>query len=100
MMPLVGENRLLVFYGLKRINENPRIGLRNFLKSINSKVDESKVSFNIGPRINAAGRMKNGKVIVDLLVQEDREKASIMSNEVEFLNQNEELQKKMYFNKQ
>ena len=88
MMPLIDENRILVFYGLKRINENPRIGLINFLKSINSKIDESKVSFNIGPRINAAGRMKSGKIIVDLLVQEDRKKASIMSNEVEFLNQN------------
>jgi single-stranded-DNA-specific exonuclease len=98
MMPLVRENRLLVFYGLKRINENPRIGLRNFLKSINSKIDESKVSFNIGPRINAAGRMKNGKVIVDLLVQEDREKASIMSNEVEFLNQNRRATEKEVFN--
>ena len=88
MMPLIDENRILVFYGLKRINENPRIGLINFLKSINSKIDESKVSFNIGPRINAAGQMKSGKIIVDLLVEEDRKKASIMSNEVEFLNQN------------
>ena len=97
MMPLVDENRLLVFYGLRAINSNPRIGLRNFLKSINSKIDESKVSFNIGPRINAAGRMKNGKIIVDLLVQEDREKASIMSNEVEFLNQNRRATEKNVF---
>ena len=97
MMPLVDENRLLVFYGLKRLNENPRIGLRNFFKSINSKIDESKISFNIGPRINAAGRMKNGKVIVDLLVQEDREIASIMSNEVEFLNQNRRATEKDVF---
>jgi single-stranded-DNA-specific exonuclease len=56
-----------------------------------------KLSFNIGPRINAAGRMKNGKVIVDLLVQEDREKASIMSNEVEFLNQNRRATEKDVF---
>ena len=97
MMPLVDENRLLVFYGLRAINSNPRIGLRNFLKSINSKIDESKVSFNIGPRINAAGRMKNGTIIVDLLVQEDREKASIMSNEVEFLNQNRRATEKNVF---
>ena len=97
MMPLVDENRLLVFYGLRRINENPRTGLRDFLKSINSKIDESKVSFNIGPRINAAGRMKSGKIIVDLLVQEDREKANIMSNEVEFLNQNRRATEKKVF---
>ena len=66
MMPLIDENRVMVFHGLNEINNNPRLGLRNFLKSIN-KVDESKISFNIGPRINAAGRMKNGKIIVLLL---------------------------------
>ena len=75
MMPLIDENRVMVFHGLKEINNNPRLGLRNFLKSNNNKVDESKISFNIGPRINAAGRMKNGKIIVDLLVEEDPNKA-------------------------
>ena len=69
-MPLIDENRIMVFHGLKTINSNPRTGLRNFLKSINSKIDESKISFNIGPRINAAGRMKNGKIIVELLIEE------------------------------
>ena len=87
MMPLIDENRIMVFHGLRTINSNPRTGLRNFLKSINSKIDESKISFNIGPRINAAGRMKNGKIIVELLIEEDIEKANILSNEVEFLNQ-------------
>jgi single-stranded-DNA-specific exonuclease len=86
-MPLIDENRIMVFHGLRTINSNPRTGLRNFLKSINSKIDESKISFNIGPRINAAGRMKNGKIIVELLIEEDIEKANILSNEVEFLNQ-------------
>ena len=85
MMPLIDENRVMVFHGLKEINNNPRLGIRNFLKS-NNKVDESKISFNIGPRINAAGRMKNGKIIVDLLVEEDPNKAMSLSNEVEFLN--------------
>jgi single-stranded-DNA-specific exonuclease len=86
MMPLIDENRVMVFHGLKEINNNPRLGLRNFLKSNNNKVDESKISFNIGPRINAAGRMKNGKIIVDLLVEKDPNKAMSLSNEVEFLN--------------
>jgi single-stranded-DNA-specific exonuclease len=58
------------------------------LRSLNNKVDESKVSFNIGPRINAAGRMKNGKIIVDLLIEEDLDRANRLSNEIEFLNQN------------
>ena len=56
------------------------------MKPSNNKVDESNISFNIGPRINAAGRMKNGKIIVDLLVEEDPDKAMSLSNEVEFLN--------------
>ena len=86
MMPLIDENRVMVFHGLKEINNNPRLGIRNFLKSNNNKVDESKISFNIGPRINAAGRMKNGKIIVDLLVEEDANKVMSLSNEVEFLN--------------
>ena len=76
----------MVFHGLKEINNNPRLGLRNFLKSNNNQVDESNISFNIGPRINAAGRMKNGKIIVDLLVEEDPNKVMSLSNEVEFLN--------------
>ena len=87
MMPLIDENRVMVFHGLNIINSKPRIGLRNFLKSINGRVDESKISFNIGPRINAAGRMKTGKIIVDLLVEDDINRANILSNEVEFLNQ-------------
>ena len=88
MMPLVDENRIMVFHGLNVMNSNPRIGLRNFLKSINGKIDESKISFNIGPRINAAGRMKTGKIIVDLLIEEDINIANSLSNDVEHLNQN------------
>ena len=98
MMPLIDENRVIVFHGLKEINNNPRLGLRNFLKSIN-KVDESKISFNIGPRINAAGRMKNGKIIVDLLTEEDVNKANSLSNEVEYLNlKRRSIEKKVYEN--
>lgn len=88
MMPLVNENRLMVFYGLKLLNTTPRIGLRNFIRSINGVIDESHVSFNIGPRINAAGRMKNGKIIVNLLIENDPDTANNLSNEIEFLNQN------------
>ena len=88
MMPLIDENRIMVFHGLNVINSKPRIGLRNFLKSINGKIDESKISFNIGPRINAAGRMKTGKIIVDLLIEEDINIANSLSNDVEHLNQN------------
>ena len=98
MMPLIDENRVMVFHGLNEINNNPRLGLRNFLKSIN-KVDESKISFNIGPRINAAGRMKNGKIIVELLTEEDANKANSLSNEVEYLNlKRRSIEKKVYEN--
>ena len=98
MMPLIDENRVMVFHGLNEINNNPRLGMRNFLKSIN-KVDESKISFNIGPRINAAGRMKSGKIIVELLTEEDANKANSLSNEVEYLNlKRRSIEKKVYEN--
>ncbi|MEK9756121.1 MAG: single-stranded-DNA-specific exonuclease RecJ [Bacteroidota bacterium] len=86
MMPMIDENRILVYHGLKLMNQNPRLGLQNFFRFIN-KVDESNVSFNIGPRINASGRMKNAKISVDLLVEENPERAITISNEVEYLNQ-------------
>ena len=86
MMPMIDENRILVYHGLKLMNQNPRVGLKNFFR-LENKIDESNVSFNIGPRINASGRMKNANISVDLLVEQNPEMALTISNEVEYLNQ-------------
>jgi single-stranded-DNA-specific exonuclease len=74
LVTMVGENRVLSHYGLKRLNEAPRKGL---LAMINlAKLEEGHVSiddivFKIGPRINAAGRMESGRLAVELLTAED-----------------------------
>jgi len=76
LVTMVGENRILAHYGLKRLNENPRKGL---LAMINlAKLDPGHLTiddivFKIGPRINAAGRMESGRLAVELLTAtEDR----------------------------
>jgi single-stranded-DNA-specific exonuclease len=70
IVPIVGENRILVFYGLKKINECPGVGLAHLLKNAGVKrknLTVEDVVFIVGPRINAAGRLKHGSMAVELL---------------------------------
>lgn len=74
LVTMVGENRVLAYYGLKRLNENPRKGLLALIAL--AKLEAGHVSiddivFKIGPRINAAGRMESGRLAVELLTAED-----------------------------
>ena len=74
LVSMVGENRILAHFGLKRLNENPRKGLLAMLTL--AKLEPGHVSiddivFKIGPRINAAGRMESGKLAVELLTAMD-----------------------------
>lgn len=73
IVPITGENRILAYYGLKRVNENPRKGIAEILKisSNNRELNITGLVFTIGPRINAAGRMQSGMNAVKLLVSED-----------------------------
>ena len=74
IVPIVGENRVMDQYGLKRINSNPNLGLRSIIrlcKLTNKTITISDVIFKIGPRINASGRMQSGIEAVDLLVCRD-----------------------------
>ncbi len=88
VVPLTGENRILAYYGLQVINHNPRVGLEALLYFanithekdskpfyFNRKLTISDLSFLIGPRINAAGRMESGANAVRLLVSTSRQKA-------------------------
>jgi single-stranded-DNA-specific exonuclease len=72
IVPITGENRILAFHGLKRINSNPRQGFRAILKLLNVKkaLGITDLVFLIAPRINAAGRVESGSRAVDLLVSE------------------------------
>ncbi|MEE4115180.1 MAG: single-stranded-DNA-specific exonuclease RecJ [Marinilabiliaceae bacterium] len=88
IVPLTGENRVLAYYGLKQLNENPRIGISEIIKSseIRKEITIEDVVFKIGPRINAAGRMESGSRAVDLLVSQNRTFAQEISKEIDGCN--------------
>jgi single-stranded-DNA-specific exonuclease len=73
IVPMTGENRVLSYYGLKQLNEAPRLGLQKIIEKakIRMPVAVEDIVFRIGPRINAAGRMESGSKAVELLVSQD-----------------------------
>ncbi len=74
IVPVTGENRILAYHGLKQLNQNPNIGLKAIVDicGLNGRtLSMSDIVFKIGPRINASGRMENGRESVDLLVEKD-----------------------------
>lgn len=74
IVPVVDENRILAYHGLKQLNKNPNIGLKAIIDicGLNGReLSMSDIVFKIGPRINASGRMENGRESVDLLVEKD-----------------------------
>lgn len=78
IVPIMGENRVLTYYGLQQLNSNPSIGLRAIIQvcKLGDKVlTINDIVFKIGPRLNAAGRMSSGKKAVDLLVEQNYSKA-------------------------
>ncbi len=99
IVPITGENRIMAYHGLKRLNSNPSMGLRGILNicSLNSKnITISDIVFKIGPRINASGRMQSGKEAVDLLVSKDPEEAYRKSKEIDRYNEDrKELDKRI-----
>lgn len=70
IVPITGENRTLAYFGLKKINENPRPGIKVIFDSLqlDKQVTVMDLVFIIGPRINAAGRMKHARLAVDMLI--------------------------------
>lgn len=76
IVPLTGENRILSFFGLKVINQDPRPGIRALVHEIKKEtLDITDVVFIIAPRINAAGRIKHGSFAVELLTEKNVDKA-------------------------
>lgn len=78
IVPIMGENRILACQGLRCLNTNPSIGLRAIVEVCGlseSELSMSDIIFKIGPRINASGRMQNGKEAVELLVEKDYQAA-------------------------
>lgn len=78
IVPMVDENRVMAYVGLKRLNSNPNMGLRAIIRTCGlggKEITISDVIFKIGPRINASGRMQSGMETVDLLVSRDLHEA-------------------------
>ena len=89
IVPITGENRIMAYYGLKKLNERPSMGLKAIkeVAGINKKeIDVEDIVFKIGPRINAAGRMESGKKSVDLLVCENWKDAGVISKKINSFN--------------
>src|SRR5690606_13823468 len=70
IVPISGENRILAYYGLDRINNIPRPGLKALIlqAKVEKDIQISDIVFKIGPRINASGRLEHAKASVELLI--------------------------------
>ena len=90
IVPIMGENRILAFHGLRQINHNPSTGLKAIIEVCGLKDKEIKINdiiFKIGPRINASGRIQTGQEAVDLLTEKDYKKALTISNQINEYNE-------------
>jgi single-stranded-DNA-specific exonuclease len=90
IVPLIDENRILAYHGLKKLNESPVMGLKAIISI--AGLDEKEITvddivFKIGPRINAAGRIESGEQAVKLLISENSEEAALHCEKVNSHNQ-------------
>ena len=91
IVPLTGENRVMMFYGLRRLNNNPNVGLRSIIRTCGLNRHELTINdiiFKIGPRINASGRMESGQESVELLVSRNMQSAMEISKRIDQYNSN------------
>lgn len=99
IVPIMGENRILAYHGLRQLNNNPSVGIKAVIDvcGLSGKdITMSDIIFKIGPRLNASGRILNGKESVDLLVERDYKKAFEKAGWINFYNdERKELDKRM-----
>ena len=90
IVPIMGENRVLTYHGLKQLNSNPSVGLKAIIDICGLSEKEITVGdivFKIGPRINASGRIQNGKEAVELLIEKDFSSALEKANQINQYNE-------------
>lgn len=90
IVPITGENRVLAYYGLKKLNSNPGIGLQtiiNLAGIAGTEITISDIVFRIGPRLNASGRIEHGKKSVQILVSTDEDKSDLLGEEIDSFNE-------------
>ena len=90
IVPITGENRVLAYYGLKKLNSNPGMGLQtiiNFAGLAGEDITISDIVFKIGPRLNASGRIEHGKKSVQILVSIDEVSSDALGTEIDSYNE-------------
>lgn len=90
IVPITGENRALMYLGLKQLNASPCVGLKAIMELcdlVNTPISTSDIVFKIGPRINASGRMSSGREAVELLIAKNEETARQKSESIDAYNQ-------------
>ncbi len=88
VVPMIDENRVFSFFGLKQINLIPRAGIKALMDFAGRKGKWTipDIVFGIAPRINAAGRLEHGKIAVELLIEKNFEKARVVAEKIEKIN--------------
>lgn len=81
IVPITGENRILAYHGIKQVNAHPSTGIKALIELSGSgkEITIGSLSFMIGPRINAAGRMDDAKKAVSLFIEKDPEQAKLLA---------------------
>ncbi len=89
IVPIMGENRVLTYYGMKQLNSNPSVGLKAIIKVCGlegKQISINDIIFKIGPRLNAAGRVHTGRDAVELLVESNFDKAVRLAEKIDHSN--------------
>lgn len=90
IVPITGENRVLAYYGLKKLNSNPGMGLQtiiNYAGLAGEEITISDIVFKIGPRLNASGRIEHGKKSVQIMVSIDEVSSDALGGEIDSYNE-------------
>lgn len=86
IVPLVGENRVLTFFGLKQLQTDPRLGFKILTNQLKKPLKVTDLVFVVAPRINAAGRMDKGLNAVKLMLSIEKQEALSIARAIEFQN--------------
>lgn len=86
IVPVTGENRILLAQGLSLINEKPSIPVRKLLQTAKQPYTTTDLVFVVAPRINAAGRIAHANLVIELLTQKQEKEIISKAYEIEYLN--------------
>ena len=89
LVPLIGENRAIAYFGIKVLRKSPRLGLQKLLAKLNidpKYITEDDVGFMVAPRLNAASRMGDPMVAYEILSTNDEARAGVISDHLSKIN--------------